>query len=516
MFPGTINWKAPLIRGILVIGAFLSFFPLSFSQFTFDQNCRLAYEAVISLRFTEAQRLISTEKQAAPDNLLPVYLENYIDYLTLVIGEEQSVYNQLKNRRNERLSALESADKHSPWYRFCLGEVHLQWALARLKFGDYTGAAFEIRKAYSLFSENRLKYPAFLINNVGLGVVHVIVSLVPDNYKWLSSIVGMSGTMEAGLGEIRKVAEYDGADNITRLYKTQASFYLAFLTLNLQKNKKDAIQILNLFRNQSIGKPLLNSPLLIYARSTILMRNGFNDDALQVLHERIPSENTFNFAYLDYLEGMARLNKLDYSASSYFERFISTFRGQNYTRSAYQKLAWIAVLKGDTGMYRKLMHHVLLYGASAVDEDKQAGNEALKGMLPNVILLRARLLFDGGYYNLAIGEMLNNQVALVVRSKQDFIEYTYRMGRIYHETGNLIKAIQNYQKTILRGKTEPYYFAASAAYQMGLLYENKGDYIRADSAYQVCLSLKPPDYRTSLHQKAKAGLNRIKKMVPKT
>ena len=248
MFPGTLNWKAPLIRGILVFGAFLFIMPLSCAQFSFDNNCRQAYEAVLSLRFTAAQQLIKAEKKAAPDNLLPVYLENYIDFLTLVIGEEQSVYSLLKDRRNKRVNILEGADEHSPYYRFCLGEVHLQWAVARLKFGDYTAAAFEIRKAYNLFSENRAKYPDFLINNVGLGVVHVMVSLVPDNYKWLGSIIGMTGSLEAGLGEIRKVAEYDGPDEITRLYKTQATFYLAFLTLNLQKNKKDAIQILNLFR----------------------------------------------------------------------------------------------------------------------------------------------------------------------------------------------------------------------------------------------------------------------------
>ena len=151
-----------------------------------------------------------------------------------------------------------------------------------------------------------------------------------------------------------------------------------------------------------------------------------------------------------------------------------------------------------------------------MDEDKQAEHEARQGVPPNIVLLRARLLFDGGYYDMAINELLNNSVKIAVKSKRDLLEYTYRLGRIYHESGNLSKALENYRQTIIRGKTEPYYFAASAAYQMGLLYENKEAYAKADSAYHLCLTIKSPEYQTSLHQKAKAGLNRLKKAIPKT
>ena len=150
-----------------------------------------------------------------------------------------------------------------------------------------------------------------------------------------------------------------------------------------------------------------------------------------------------------------------------------------------------------------------------MDEDKQAEYEATTGTVPNIILLRSRLLFDGGSYDLALRELLNNSVKTIVKSKRDFIEYTYRLGRIYHETGYLVKALDNYNQTIARGKNEPYYFAAGAACQMGLIYENKGAYARADSAYHLCLSIKPREYKTSLHQKAKAGLNRLKKVQPK-
>jgi tetratricopeptide (TPR) repeat protein len=507
--------KAPWIRFFLIAGAFLLFMPRLQSQYKFDANCQLAYEATLSLRFSEARKLIAVEKKADPDNLISLYLENYIDFLTLTIGEERKIYDQLKEKKGERVKALENGREDSPFYNFCLGEVHLQWAVIRLKFGDYTAAAIEIHKAHAYFLANEAAYPSFLINNIGMGVIHVMVSLVPDNYKWVGSLIGLNGSLEEGLSEIRQVAEYSGPDKITRIYKPQAAFFLAFLVLNLQKNRRDALPMLELFKNQMPDHEQLKGPLLIYVKATILMKNGFNDEALSVLHERASMSQTFSFCYLDYLEGMARLDKLDFIATVYFERFIAGFRGRNYIRAAYQKLAWIELLRGDSVSYDQMIRQVLTHGSSVVDEDIQAGIEARNGITPNIILLRSRLLFDGGYYNLALNELLNNSVRSSVKSKRDLIEYTYRLGRIYHETGTFAKAIENYQQTVLRGKTEQYYYAASAAYQLGLLFENKGAYAKADSAYHVCLSIKSREYKTSLHQKAKAGLNRIKRAQPK-
>ena len=168
-----------------------------------------------------------------------------------------------------------------------------------------------------------------------MGLIHVMISLVPDKYRWVSTLAGMKGSMDTGLNEIRQVAEYSGPDQVTRMYKAQATFFLAFITLNLRKDKKDALVYLDYLKNQSPGDPPLKSPLLIYGRASILMKNGFNDEALEVLQERSSLPQTFRFCFLDYLEGMARLNKLDTKAASSFEQFISGFRGQYYIRSAY-------------------------------------------------------------------------------------------------------------------------------------------------------------------------------------
>ena len=75
--------KAPMIRILLIAGAFLIFSPKPQAQYNFDENNQRTYKAVLSLQFAEANRLIEIEKKSDPANLLPLCFENYIDFLTL-------------------------------------------------------------------------------------------------------------------------------------------------------------------------------------------------------------------------------------------------------------------------------------------------------------------------------------------------------------------------------------------------------------------------------------------------
>jgi len=468
------------------------------------------------LEFKEAHKLLESERHQNSNNLIPVYLENYIDFLTLFIGENRLQFEELRNIKSARIDLLEKGNTESPYYRFCLAEINLQWAFARIKFGDYTTAALEIRKAYQLFIENQERFPAFILNKTGLGVVHVMAGIIPDNYKWIARLMGVEGSLEKGLQELTEIAEYKGQDKIVRLFKPEAIFFMSTIISNLQKNKHEALDKIAVFNVNSPDEMLVKSPLIIYARASILMKNGHNDEALQILQERKPNNQAYPFFYLDYLEGLARLNRLDLSANEYFKRYVTSFTGLNYIKAAYQKMAWIAALNEDTMNYFETIHFLEKKGITMVDEDKQAENEANIWKFPSIVLLRARLLFDGGYYNRALTEMLDNPVKSYVKSRKDLTEYTYRLARIYHETGNIAKALDYYQQTVARGKNEIFYYAAASAYQMGLIYENTGNYNKADSCYRKCISLKTLEYKTSLNQKAKAGLNRLKKMQPKT
>ena len=90
------------------------------------------------------------------------------------------------------------------------------------------------------------------------------------------------------------------------------------------------------------------------------------------------------------------------------------------------------------------------------------------------------------------------------------LEYEYRRARVYHETGRLEDALLQYDKAIETGRDLDFYYACNAALQSGLIYEQTGNLDLSEKYYRMCLDMSPSDYQTSLHQKAKAGLNRLK------
>jgi tetratricopeptide (TPR) repeat protein len=479
------------------------------SQYVYDENCRNAYMAILSMRFEYARHLLDVEKKINPANHIPVYLDNYMDFLTLFIGEDPEQLKQLSRNENTRLKYLEQADVNSPYYRFCQAQVRLQWAFVRMKFGEYISAVTDIKKASNLLEANRTRYPDFLLNYSGLAIVHTVSGLVPDQYKWLSNLLGFEGSVEQGTRELKIVATYAGNDEVIKMYRPEMLFYLTFIMVNLNKDKSQSLQILKLSEESQDSIEYRKNPLMVFSMATILTKNRYNDKAIAMLSSQPNTPDRFPIRYLDCMMGQVKLNRLDPDAGKYFLSFLNSFHGLNYIKSAYQKLAWTYLLEGNMKKYDETMSKVIDYGTTDVDEDKQAFSEARKKETPNLTLLKARLLFDGGYYDRALHELLDRSLKEFIMTKKDLVEYTYRMGRIYHETSNFPKAFQYYNQTIKLGSGQPWYFAANAALQMGIINENTGNYSEAEKYYRLCLSMHYEEYKNSLSQKAKAGLNRV-------
>jgi len=503
--------KTILVKTICFTGAFLFFIHITVAQYAFNEPCQHALRHILSLQFKDAGNILNSEKKRDRNNLIPVYLENYIDFLTLYIGEERIQFEEFSTNKQNRIDLLEKGDKKSPFYRFCLAEVNLQWALSRLKFGDYIAAALEMQKANQLLMENQKLFPAFLLNKMGLGLICLLAATVPDNYRWIVHLMGIDGSIETGITRIRKITDYNGQDKFISMFKPEAFFYLVTTALDLYKDKQEALHEIDLFKSEQDNRLLCETPLMTYITARILMRNGLNDRALEVLQRRTSDGKACPFYFLYYMEGMCRLNRLDLSAKDHFQYYIDHFKGLNYIKAAYQKLAWIAALTGDTAKYFETIQVLRIKGAFIVDEDKQAWTEMDVWTFPSVVLLRTRLLVDGGYYEKALSELLNNSLKRIVKTRKDFIEYTYLLARIYHEKGNIPKALFYYRETIQKGKNEIYCYAAASAFQMGMIFESHGETLKAESCYRQCLSIQTLEYKTSLDLMAKAGLNRLKK-----
>ena len=495
------------MRKILLLFCFLLISNIKlFAEFDANPNCINAYEKIFNLNFSDAKKLIAQEEKMNPKNKFTVFLNNYIDFLSLVIDENSQNYNSLKEKQSSRIEIIEGSSINNPYKNYCLANVYLQWGIVKLKFKDYFSGAYDINKAYRILLKNEKDFPNFIQNHIGLGFLHAIIGSIPNEYQWLVSILGFKGSVNQGMTEVYSVLNSSKSNRNIGYIKNECLFILTFLEINLQNNKAEVSQLLNYYKKNDSE---ITSQLLTYAYANLAMKNGENNLAIQVLTTRKNQSECFPFYYLDYLTGIAKLNRLDNDAYIFLYKYISKFNGRNYIKSAFQKLAWFYLINGNQKKYLERMNDVQKYGFADTDEDKQALNEAKSKEIPDTLLLKARLLFDGGYYKKALLILSNVKPNEYFKTIKTQLEYNYRLGRIYHELVEYDKAIKYYETTIKSGAELTYYFAANSALQLGLIYENKGNYILAKSYFNKSMNMKNTEYKNSISQKAKAGINRI-------
>jgi tetratricopeptide (TPR) repeat protein len=477
-----------------------------FAQRTFEFNapCKSAHEAILGLQFKNAKSILLKERKNNPQNLIPFYLDNYIDFLTIVISEEKPRFDLLKNNKSIRLDLIEKGDKNSPYYLLTQAEINLQWAFARIKFNEYLTAALEVNKAFKMLEENQKKFPDFVLNKKCLGLLHAAVGTIPDEYKWAIKLFGFEGSIKQGEAEVKEVYEITLSHPTFSSFNSEAVLLLSILELNLLNNENFVAQhILPVLEKEK--KP---NPIQVFCYANSCMKIGKTDAAIAYLETNKFGKDVFPFAYLNYMLGQAKLCRLDKDANIPLELFLKTFKGINFVKAAHLRLGWHYLISGDRTKYLLSLSKVKNTGASLVDEDKQAKHESESAEIPNVSLLKSRLLFDGGYYYKAQEELTKNSTKKM-KSVKDNLEVIYRLARIYHKQNKFDKAISNYELTFKNGSSYPYYFAANSALQLGLIYEEEKNYSKAKEYYLQCLSLKNHEYQNSISQKAKAGLNRV-------
>ena len=495
------------MRFFLLI-SMLVFIPFSATlgqgHFELTDDIREAYQLAISLKKEQALDKIDEIKKTDPGNLMVYHIENYVDFFDVFINEDEEIFKKLEKNKDLRIDKIKEGDRNSPFYRFSQAEIMLQWALARSKFNQKFTAARELLNANGLLEENARLHPDFIYNYKSLSIIHVLSRSIPGLLRFLFNI---KGSIEEGTREIATL--YEASQSNGMMFRDEIVVIYAYI-LYYQNNKKDeAWELIKKHYNNTS----LNHPLLSFVASNFSQKMGENDIAITMLSDRIQSEDAIPFYYLDFLIGKFKLYRLDEDADQYLLKFINNFQGQHYIREAYQKMAWYQlVIHDDLAGYKKYMSLVDKRGNDLIDEDKQAEKEAKQNRVPHPDLLKARLLFDGAYYNRAYNLLIKKSMEF--QDPYDLMEYNYRMGRITHLLKNYNDAISYYVYTINKAVGDSYY-PCNAALQIALILEDQKRYEQALQYIEMCLDMSPDDYKNSLHQKAKSARLRIKELMDK-
>jgi len=476
----------------------------AYPQVQFDENCRQAYNHILSLQLDEAEALLDDEEKQHPDNAYVPYLRNYIDFISVFISQDEDLYNLLDDQKSNHFSKVGQLSDTNRYKKLMLGNMHLQWAISKIIFGDLFTGAIEFNKAYHLVEDNTEEFPGFKLNQLSMGVLHIIVGLVPDKYGWLLGLLSLEGDIDQGKNELSQfLSVAENQDDYNAFYP-EALFYSGFIEMNIYPNKQKLHQI-----RQDVSQVSDSVLLLKFLELNLLMRSGANDEAL-ILFRRIANKkiHTYPFAYLDYLYGESQLRSLNTDSARYnYTRFITNYRGKNYIKDAWRKKAWTAFLNDDTTLYFNYLKRVLKEGTMQLDVDKEAYHEAQKGLLPDKQLLTARLLFDGGYYE-KTQDLLNNIDTSGYTALQQ-VKYIYRLARVSDKLGTVTKAKTYYLQAIIKGTGFPEYYAANAAFKLGEIYEREGELKLAEENYALCLDMDFELYKNSITTRAKEGLKRV-------
>lgn len=488
-------------KNFVLLLVFLLTTLLSVAQsFEYSSDCRKGYQAIFKLKLKEGQDWLEKEKAANPKNLLPYFMENYIDFLKLYVNDNEKLFQSIEPKIKMRLDKLQDGNQQSPYYLYTQADIHLQWAFCKIKFGEYVSAVFEVKKAYSMLQTNQKKFPDFKPNVKSLGLLHTLFGAVPDKYKFGARLLGLKGSIEQGLKELNSVLEDDHFQ-----FKEETIIMYTLLMLHLQKNEAGAWGMI-----EKADIPLGDNLLNHFVAATVASHTGKNDKVIAILAAKPNSAEYYPFPFLDFLLGDARLNKLEGDADDYIKKFIAHNKGRSYQKEAYRKLAWYYLIQDNPVLYKKYMQQLLAVPYAPTDEDKSAQKEAQRGLVPNRDLLKARVLCDGAYYEKALEIMSGVKVDKLTRSR-DQIEYYYRIARIYHEMGNLNEAIKFYSVTIQKGEAFTYYYAANASLKLASIYEQQQKKTDAQKYYQKAIDLEKDEYHNSIEAEAKAGLNRLGK-----
>lgn len=472
------------------------------SHFTFSSDIRKIYDKTLSLRITEARNLINQTKSREPNNLLLYLVEDYADFFTVFIHEDYEEFKAFLPQKDARIQAVRKGDENSPYLLYSEADIRLHWALLHLRFEEYFSAFTEVNKAFKLLKKNRERFPGFMPNLKDLGILHAAVGTIPDNYRWgVELLTSLEGTINQGQEEIEEVLEFARDNDF--VFEAETKVLYAFMLLHLGNEKGKAWETIT-----TGGLQPQSNPLHCFVVANLAMRTGRNDEAIRILEQRPQSRAFLPLPYLEFMLGLAKLRRLDSDAAQYFQQYLNKFQGRHFIKEAWQKKAWSSLISGEENAYRSEMKKCLTEGHATSGSDKNALKEAQSGRVPDMRLLKARLLFDGGYYHKA-HDLLSGFQADDFKDKYQQLEFNYRLGRILQGLERYPEAIQYYSRTIDSGMDEPWFFACNAALQTGIIHESSGKKQAATKAYKTCLSINPDEYRTGLHQQAKAGLVRL-------
>lgn len=455
---------------------------------------------ILNLRTATAQKIIDGERNLDPGNLFLDYLENWNEVIELMAFEEEERYQEYLILLEKRMEKIENnMDPTSPMYHILLGEMYAHAAMANVMYGDYLAGFRKLLKANRYARKNLEEHPGYWLNDKLIGIMSVSFDEIPPILKWLTSLFGLKGDAKEGYDQLDRylesVKDYPGL-------KSEALLYYVF-ALKLSQDEEKAYAFLS-NRMDPAQAPTLN----LYLYANILYLTGRNDQAMAVLTSFPEDQPEIPFHHLDYLEGKAKMNRLDSDAYVYMHRFLENSAFRNYKREISVKLSQYYFIQDVNDQYLFYKNLASGYPKATTNRDREADVENERPYDPHPSLLKIRYLVAGGYYKRADQLIRSVDPAKLTRPAYQ-TEYYLLSGRI-HSSGHLYpEASSLYDHAINVGRDQEEHYAAEAALLAGNDAYAYGDIEKATNYWELSLEINGQKdvFIEEIHKKAKNQLD---------
>src|SRR5688500_3825353 len=258
----------PMKASFILLFLFVFVSPNATAQhvFEFTPACQEAYRSIVQLKLDAGQELINEEKARNPNNLIPYFLEDYIDFFVLFFNEDPDEYKKRNGNFSRRLELMNKGPKNSPFYLFTKSVIHFHSASIDIKFGNNWEAGWAFRRSFLQSKENHRNFPDFSPAQLYSGAMEVAAGTIPDGYKWFSGLLGIQGHIKTGMKRLE--AFLQRSDQYAKIFHDEAVFYYLYLKFYIENDKDGVFKYV-----QSNNLDVVNNHLFAYLATNLSINN---------------------------------------------------------------------------------------------------------------------------------------------------------------------------------------------------------------------------------------------------
>lgn len=426
-------------------------------------------------------------------------LMNHHDLLQILFFENKAQESIWLNDIEIRIDNISNANIPDVDKFFMLAEAQLHATTIYMVSNNELKAVKSFKNGFNAYKNlEKLSPDAHETAKIS-GLYNIFLGSVPEKYEWLINVLGMEGDFELGVKNLKYAFE-----NTKTLGDTyEIGFYYAMFSAFFTDEPKTYYHYF-----KTLDSGLYKNPLMRQGLAMLAEASGNTSDCLNILLSNYKQQGDTEFNLLNYQIGNFLLYQLNPDAGKYLELYQKNNESDTQNLSAERSLYWHYIITNQNKKAEAQRQAMISFAQN--ENNEQAAyiiREIEADNPPNIYLLKARLLYNGGNYKEALSQ-LNGHDENQKNLRQN-TEYFYRKASIYEKLANMDAAKIYYKQTILLGKDQSWYFAPQSALNIGKVYETEGKFDLAKQYYKMCIKINISPYKESINREAKRCLKQL-------